>query len=70
PTNAQDVTTKSYVDARTPFGNEAIGTATANRATNDLLVWDGSGYDNATPAGDVGLAVSGNVVTFSITAGA
>ena len=70
PTNAQDVTTKSYVDARTPFGNEAIGTATANRAANDLLVWDGSAYDNATPAGDVGLAVSGNVVTFSITAGA
>ena len=70
PTNPQDVTTKSYVDARTPFGTEAIGAGGSNRAANDLLVWDGSGYDNATPAGDIGLVVSGNVVTFSITAGA
>ena len=45
----QDVTTKSYVDVRTPFGNEAIGTNTSNRALNDILVWDGAGeYDNAT----------------------
>tara|TARA_Y200000002_G_scaffold6250_1_gene5335 strand:- start:1204 stop:4308 length:3105 start_codon:yes stop_codon:yes gene_type:complete len=70
PTNAQDVTTKSYVDARTPFGAEAIGGSIANRATNDLLIYDGSGYDNATPAGDIGLSVSSNIVTFSITAGA
>ena len=58
------------MDARTPFGTEAIGANIANRAANDLLVYDGSTYDNATPAGDIGLAVSGNVVTFSITAGA
>mgnify|MGYP001417431783 CR=1 FL=1 len=70
PTNPQDVTTKSYVDARTPFGSEAIGAGGTNRATNDLLVWDGSAYDNATPAGDIGLSVSGNIITFSITAGA
>jgi hypothetical protein len=69
PTNAQDVTTKSYVDARTPFGTEAIGANTANRALNDLLVWNGSAYDNATPAGDVSLSYSGNVVTFSIKGG-
>ena len=69
PTNAQDVTTKSYVDARTPFGTEAIGANTANRALNDLLVWNGSAYDNATPAGDVSLSYSGNVVTFSIVGG-
>ena len=68
PTNDQDVTTKSYVDVRTPFGNEAIGTNTSNRALNDILVWDGSAYDNATPDGDIGISVSGNVATFSITA--
>ena len=33
PTQAQDATTKSYVDVRTPFGNEAIGTAIANKQT-------------------------------------
>ena len=70
PTNAQDLTTKSYVDARTPFGSEAIGTDIANRATNDILVWDGTSYDNASPAGDIELSVSSNVVTFAITAGA
>ena len=68
PTNAQDLTTKSYVDARTPFGNEAIGTDIGNRATNDLLVWNGTSYDNATPAGDIQLSVSSNIVTFAITA--
>ena len=70
PTNAQDLTTKSYVDARTPFGSEAIGTDIANRATNDILVWDGTSYDNASPAGDIELSVSSNVVTFAITSGA
>ena len=67
PTNLQDVTTKSYVDARTPFGDEAIGADIGNRATNDILVWDGSAYDNATPSGDVTISVSNNVATFNIT---
>ena len=67
PTNQQDGATKSYVDSRTPFGTEAIGANIANRQTNDFLVWDGSSYDNATPAGDIGISVSGNVATFSIT---
>ena len=67
PTNLQDVTTKSYVDARTPFGDEAIGSDIGNRATNDILVWDGSSYDNATPAGDVTISVANNVATFNIT---
>ena len=67
PTQAQDAATKSYVDARTPFGNEAIGTAISNRATNDILVWNGSSYDNMTPDGDIGISVAGNIATFSIT---
>ena len=49
PTALQDLTTKSYVDARTPFGTEAIGVNVGNRATNDILVWTGTNYDNATP---------------------
>ena len=69
PTLAQDLTTKSYVDARTPFGNEAIGTNIGNRATNDILVWNGSSYDNMTPAGDVEISVSGNIATFAIASG-
>ena len=41
----------------------------ANRQTNDFLAWDGSSYDNVTPAGDIGISVAGNIATFSITAG-
>ncbi len=67
PTADQDAANKSYVDIRTPFGNEAIGTNSSNRATNDILVWDGTSYDNATPAGDLEISVSGNVATFSIS---
>jgi len=67
PTNLQDVTTKSYVDARTPFGPEAIGANIGNRQTNDILVWSGTNYDNHTLAGDVSLTVAGNVATFAIT---
>ena len=67
PTNAQDVTTKSYVDLRSPFGDEAIGSTKANRATNDILVWDGTSYDNHTLAGDISISVSGNVATVAIT---
>ena len=66
----QDAATKSYVDTRTPFGDEAIGITKTNRATNDLLVFDGTTYDNATPAGDITLNVSGNVATFGIAPGA
>ena len=66
----QDAATKSYVDTRTPFGDEAIGITKTNRAINDLLVFDGTTYDNATPAGDITLSVSGNVATFGITPGA
>ena len=58
PTALQDLTTKSYVDARTSFGTEAIGVNVGNRATNDILVWTGTNYDNATPAGDVEISVS------------
>jgi hypothetical protein len=68
PTNAQDVATKSYVDARTPFGDEAIGANIANRQLNDILVWDGTSYDNATLAGDISIAMLNNVATVSITA--
>jgi hypothetical protein len=69
PTNAQDLSTKSYVDARTPFGAEAIGADIGNRTTNDLLVWDGTSYDNATLQGDVTLSVTNNVATTAITSG-
>ena len=67
PTNLQDVTTKSYVDARTPFGAEVIGANIANRQTNDILVWNGTSYDNHTLAGDISIGVSGNVATVAIT---
>jgi hypothetical protein len=66
----QDATTKSYVDGRTPFGDEAIGADKANRTTNDILVFDGTTYDNATPAGDVSISVANNVATFNIAPGA
>ncbi|MBR20674.1 MAG: hypothetical protein CMA64_11130 [Euryarchaeota archaeon] len=71
PTALQDAATKSYVDARSPFGTEAIGAGTANRSTNDLLVWDAvsNSYDNATPAGDISISVASNIVTFSIVGG-
>ena len=65
----QDVTTKSYVDVRTPFGNEAIGTGTnGTRALNDILVWDRHAYDNATPRWRYRNFPYRNVATFSITA--
>ena len=66
----QDATTKSYVDGRTPFGSEAIGANIGNRATNDILVWTGTNYDNATPAGDIEISYAGNVATFAIATGA
>jgi len=66
----QDATTKSYVDGRTPFGTEAIGADIGNRATNDLLIYDGTTYDNATPAGDITISVANNIATFGITPGA
>jgi len=69
PTALQDLTTKSYVDARTPFGPEAIGVNVGNRSTNDILVWTGTNYDNASPAGDVEISVSNNIATFAIAAG-
>ncbi len=70
PTNDQDVTTKSYVDNRTPFGDEAIGLTTANRANNDILMYHGSTYDNHTVTGDVVFTSNGsNVATSAISAG-
>ena len=70
PTNLQDVTTKSYVDARTPFGDEAIGLTIANRVNNDILMFNGGTYDNHTVTGDVTFASNGsNVATAAITAG-
>ena len=65
----QDAATKSYVDTRTPFGDEAIGLTKGNRATNDLLVFDGTSYDNATPAGDITISIANNIATFSIAPG-
>ena len=67
PTADQDVATKSYVDARSPFGTEAIGSNIGNRTSGDLLIFDGSNYDNATIAGDIGVSLVGNVATFGIT---
>ena len=68
PTAAQDVTTKSYVDARTPFGEEAIGTNIANRANNDILMYHGGTYDNHTVTGDVVFTSNGsNVATAAIS---
>ena len=68
PTNAQDVTTKSYVDARTPFGDEAIGLTIANRVNNDILMYHGGLYDNHTVTGDVVFASNGsNVATAAIS---
>ena len=53
PTNAQDLTTKSYVDGRTPFGESLMyGTGTDGlRAANDIIIWTGSNWDTATPTG-------------------
>ena len=68
PTNLQDATNKSYVDARTPFGEELRGVSGGPRTTGDIMVYDGAQYDNATPAGDIELSYSGNIVTFAITA--
>jgi len=65
----QDATTKSYVDGRTPFGDEAIGANKANRTANDILVFDGTNYDNATLAGDVSISLAGNVATMNIVPG-
>ncbi len=72
PTNPQDVANKSYVDARTPFGDELRGITGGPRTTNDLIVYDATAgeYDNATPAGDIQLSYASNVVTFAITPGA
>ena len=68
PTNAQDVTTKSYVDARTPFGDEAIGLTIGNRTNNDILMYHGGLYDNHTVTGDVVFASNGsNVATAAIS---
>jgi hypothetical protein len=68
PTNAQDVTTKSYVDARTPFGDEAIGTTIANRVNNDILMYHGGTYDNHSVIGDVVFTSNGsNVATAAIS---
>jgi hypothetical protein len=70
PTNAQDVTTKSYVDNRTPFGDEAIGLTKGNRANSDILMYDGTNYDNHTVTGDVVFTSNGsNVATAAISAG-
>ena len=68
PTNLQDATNKSYVDARTPFGEELRGVSGGPRTTGDIMVYDGTQYDNATPAGDIELSYANNIVTFSITA--
>ena len=68
PTNPQDVTTKSYVDNRTPFGDEAIGLTTANRVNNDILMYHGGTYDNHTVTGDVVFTSNGsNVATAAIS---
>ena len=68
PTNAQDVTTKSYVDNRTPFGDEAIGLTIANRVNNDILMYHGGTYDNHTVTGDVVFTSNGsNVATTAIS---
>jgi hypothetical protein len=65
-----DGANKRYVDNRTPFGDEAIGVNVANRASGDILLFDGSVYDNATPVGDIGISWNANTADFQITAGA
>ena len=68
PTQPQDVTTKSYVDARTPFDTEAIGADIANRANNDILMFHNGLYDNHTVTGDVVFTSNGsNVATAAIS---
>jgi len=68
PTNPQDVTTKSYVDARTPFDTEAIGADIGNRVNNDILMFHGGLYDNHTVTGDVVFTSNGsNVATAAIS---
>ena len=51
PAVPSDAANKSYVDARTPFGNSLMyGTGTnGTRATNDIIVWTGTEWDTATP---------------------
>jgi hypothetical protein len=65
-----DGTNKRYVDGRTPFGTEAIGSNIANRTNGDILLFDGTTYDNATPVGDIGITFTSNTADFQITAGA
>ena len=65
-----DGANKRYVDGRTPFGTEAIGSGIANRTNGDILLFDGTTYDNATPVGDIGITFTSNTADFQITAGA
>ena len=68
PVAGTDATTKSYVDARTPFDTEAIGTDIGNRVNNDILMFHGGLYDNHTVTGDVVFTSNGsNVATAAIS---
>ena len=49
----QDAATKSYVDARTPFTTDLYAGTPDARALNDLIVWNGTRWDKATPTGNV-----------------
>jgi hypothetical protein len=49
----QDAATKSYVDARTPFTDDMMFGVPDARDDNDLVVWNGTAWDKATPIGNV-----------------
>ena len=73
PSVPSDAANKSYVDARTPFGNSLMyGTGTnGTRDANDIIVWTGTEWDTATPTGTVGFTydASNKTVAMDITDG-
>ena len=68
----QDATTKSYVDGRTPFTQDLMYGAPDARATNDIITWNGTNWDKATPIGDISFTFDNisNQTTVDIKAGA
>ena len=61
----QDATTKSYVDTRTPFTTDLYAGTPDTRSLNDIMVWNGSAWDLATPVGNVDFSF--NNVTNEVT---
>ena len=67
----QDAATKSYVDARTPFTTDLYAGTPDARSLNDLVVWNGSKWDKATPIGNIDFSFDNvtNELTVDIKSG-